>query len=216
MMKEMFTMIPTRRLMLSGAASSLVLVALAPRVRAESLTVTPQQTEGPFYPVAIPEDADNDLVKVAGKSGDAKGTIAYVAGRVLDRNGRPIPGATVEIWQCDHQGRYMHPGDSGPRDESFQGFGRMATDGNGGYRFRTIRPVPYTGRTPHIHFAVLAPGRKRLVTQMYVAGEAQNERDFIYRSLDPAARRAVTVALAPRSGAEAGALAGTFDLVLPG
>lgn len=209
-------MIPTRRRMLSGAASSLVLVALAPRVRAQGLTVTPPQTEGPFYPVAIPEDADNDLVKVAGKAGDAKGTIAYVAGRVLDRNGRPVPGATVEIWQCDHLGRYMHPGDRGPRDEAFQGFGRMATDGEGGYRFRTIRPVPYTGRTPHIHFAVLASGRPRLVTQMYVAGEAQNERDFIYRSLDPAARRAVTVALAPRSGAEAGALAGTFDLVLPG
>jgi protocatechuate 3,4-dioxygenase, beta subunit len=215
-MEEQMSSIPTRRTLLYGAASSLVLVALVPKVRAADLIATPQQTEGPFYPVAIPPDADNDLVKVAGKSGEAKGTITYVAGRVLDRNGRPVSGATVEIWQCDHQGHYLHPGDRGPRDDGFQGFGRMATTAEGGYRFRTIRPVPYTGRTPHIHFAVLTPGRPRLVTQMYVDGEQQNERDGIYRRLDPAQRRAVTVTLAPRSAAEPGALAGTFDLILPG
>jgi len=210
------TSTPTRRTLLYGAASSLVMVALVPSARGQGLLATPVQTEGPFYPVAIPSDADNDLVKVAGKAAQAQGTITYVSGRVLDLTGRPVAGATVEIWQCDNQGRYLHPGDRGARDEGFQGFGRTATAEDGVYRFRTIRPVPYTGRTPHIHFAVLQAGRRRLVTQMYVDGEAQNERDGIYRRLDPAARRAVTVTLSPHSGNEAGALAGKFDLVLPG
>lgn len=210
------TAMPTRRALLRGAGSGLILLGLAPRARAEGLAATPRQTEGPFYPVSIPADADNDLVKVAGRPDQAKGTIAYLAGRVRDPSGRPVPGAAVEIWQCDHRGRYLHPNDRGPRDEGFQGFGRTATAADGSYRFRTIRPVPYSGRTPHIHFAVLAPARARLVTQMYVDGEQQNERDFLYRSLGAAERRALTVTLAPAAGVEAGALAGTFDIVLPG
>lgn len=195
-----------------GAAAALALPALP--AWAAALTVTPRSTEGPFYPVAIPADADNDLVKVTGRAAEAKGTIVHVAGRVLGRDGRPVAGAVVEIWQCDHQGHYLHPGDRGPRDDDFQGFGRATAAADGTYGFRTIRPVPYPGRTPHIHFAVLA-GRERLVTQMYVAGEAQNERDFLYRSLGPEGQKAVTVALRPAQGAETGALAGTFDIVLP-
>jgi protocatechuate 3,4-dioxygenase beta subunit len=182
---------------------------------AAGLPATPRQTEGPFYPVAIPADADNDLVKVAGSAGEARGTIVHLAGRVLGRDGRPLPGAMVEIWQCDDQGHYLHPGDRGPRDEWFQGFGRTTAAADGAYSFRTIRPVPYPGRAPHIHFAVLALGRPRLVTQMYVAGEARNARDGIYRSLGAEGQRAVTVNLAPMGGAEPGALAGTFDIVLP-
>jgi protocatechuate 3,4-dioxygenase beta subunit len=184
--------------------------------RAAALVPTPAMTEGPFYPVAIPADADGDLVRVAGQAASAQGIPALIAGRVLDRDGRAIRGATVEIWQCDANGRYLHPNDRGPRDPAFQGFGRTATDADGLYRFRTIRPAPYTGRTPHIHFAVLAPGRRRLVTQMFVAGETQNERDFLYRALEPEARRAVTVALAAAPGQAAGTLAGTFDIVLAG
>lgn len=207
---------PTRRALLRGAGSGLVLLGLAARARAQVLVATPRQTEGPFYPVSIPADADNDLVKVTSRPDQAKGTVTFLSGRVLDLAGRPVQGATVEIWQCDHQGRYLHPNDRGPRDEAFQGFGRARTSEDGAYRFRTIRPVPYTGRTPHIHFAVLAPGRPRLVTQMYVDGEKQNERDFLYRSLGAAERRALTVTLAPHGGTEAGTLAGTFDLVLAG
>jgi protocatechuate 3,4-dioxygenase beta subunit len=196
-----------------GAAAALAVPALP--VWAAQLVPTPRQTEGPFYPVAIPPDADNDLVKVQGRAGEAKGTILRLAGRVLGRDGRPVPGAVVELWQCDHRGHYLHPGDRGPRDEDFQGFGRATADAGGGYSFRTIRPVPYPGRTPHIHFAVLAPGQPRLVTQMYVAGEPQNERDFLYRNLGPEGQKAVTVALAPLAGGEPGALAGRFDIVLP-
>jgi protocatechuate 3,4-dioxygenase beta subunit len=196
-----------------GAAAALVAPALP--AWAAGLLPTPRQTEGPFYPVAIPADADNDLVKVTGRSGEAKGTILRLAGRVLGRDGRPIPGAVVEIWQCDHQGHYLHPGDRGPRDEGFQGFGRATADAEGGYSFRTIKPVPYPGRTPHIHFAVLAAGQPRLVTQMYLAGEPQNERDFVYRGLGAEGQKAVTVTLAPAQGAEPSALAGRFDIVLP-
>jgi protocatechuate 3,4-dioxygenase beta subunit len=88
---------------------------------------------------------------------------------------------------------------------------------DGGYRFRTIRPVPYPGRTPHIHFAVTVPGLQRLVTQMYVAGEPLNARDGLYTSIrDADARAAVTVALAPLPAVEPGALGGTFDIVLGG
>jgi protocatechuate 3,4-dioxygenase beta subunit len=132
-------------------------------------------------------------------------------------DGKPIAGARVEIWQCDANGRYIHSADRGsrPRDSAFQGFGRTVSGPDGSYRFRTIRPVPYPGRTPHIHFAVTAPGRGELVTQMYVAGEAQNERDGLYAGLrDPRQRAALTVRLEPASGIEAGALAGSFDIVL--
>ena len=138
-------------------------------------------------------------------------------GRVLGVDGRPIPDATVEIWQCDAHGRYLHPGDTGsrPRDSAFQGFGRAVSGADGAYRFRTIRPVAYPGRTPHIHFAVTAPGRRELVTQMYVAGEPFNERDGLYRSIrDPRQRAAVTVRLEEANGVEPGALAGAFDIVL--
>jgi len=174
-----------RRFVLAAgiAAAALPAGVLARVARAASLAPTPRQTEGPFYPVAIPADADNDLVKVAGRGAEAKGTLLRLQGRVLDVAGRPIAGSAVEIWQCDHQGHYLHPGDRGPRDENFQGYGRAATDAEGGYSFRTIKPAPYPGRAPHIHVAVLAPNRPRLVTQMYVAGDPQNARVFLYRNL---------------------------------
>ncbi|MGF1663441.1 MAG: response regulator, partial [Kineosporiaceae bacterium] len=101
----------------------------------------------------------------------------------------PVVDSLVDIWQCDALGRYRHPRDPGPRDEGFQGYGRVRTNGDGAYRFRTIRPVPYPGRTPHIHFAVTVPGGTPWTTQMYVAGEPLNERDFLLAQVrDPAAR----------------------------
>ena len=143
--------------------------------------------------------------------------VTHLTGRVLGLDGRPVPNAVVEIWQCDARGRYLHPADPGPRprDPAFQGYGRSRVVEDGSYRFRTIRPVAYPGRTPHIHVAVEAPGRRALVTQMYVAGESLNERDSLYRSIrDPLQRAAVTVRLGPANGIEAGALAGVFDIVL--
>ena len=183
---------------------------------AEELTRTPAQTEGPFYPRNLPLDTDNDLLIINDAITPAVGEITHLSGRILDANGDPIRNAHVEIWQVDNNGAYLHEGTANAesRDKNFQGFGRFLTGSTGEYYFRTIKPVPYPGRTPHIHFGVNA-GKAELVTQMYVAGEPQNDRDFLYRRLrDRRARAAVTVRLDPANGIEADALAGTFDIVM--
>jgi protocatechuate 3,4-dioxygenase beta subunit len=183
-----------------------------------TLPPTPQQTAGPFYPLSIPVDSDNDLVQVTGHNGTAKGTVSFVKGRILDPDGRPLPGVRVEIWQCDTTGRYHYVRDDradAPLDDNFQGYGQTITDEPGGYRFRTIRPVPYPGRTPHIHFAVSGQGLARFTTQMYIAGEPLNERDGVLMGVrEPAARARLIVPLRPAPELEPNALAGTFDIVL--
>lgn len=208
---------PDRRRLLA-ASLPVAAAALVPgRLTAATLLSTPSQPLGPFYPTTLPLDRDADLAQVAGRSGRAAGTIAHVFGRVTDRDGRSLAGVRVEIWQCNAFGRYHHPRApaTGPLDENFQGYGQAVTDADGAYRFRTIRPVPYPGRAPHIHFAVQGPGFERLVTQMYVAGEPENQRDgLLGRVRDPAARARLIVPLALAPEVEAEALAGTFDIVL--
>jgi protocatechuate 3,4-dioxygenase beta subunit len=206
----------TRRTALAGGLAGLALARLPLPARAAGLIPTPAQSEGPFYPLELPADTDWDLLRLAGSAREALGTVTYVEGRILDRDGRPVPDTRVEIWQCDAKGRYHHPGDArGPMDEAFQGFGRVLAGTDGSYRFRTIRPVAYPGRTPHIHFAVLPPGARRFITQMYVEGEPGNARDFLLNSVrDPAARATLIVPLQP-SASDPGALAGRFDIVLP-
>ena len=158
--------------------------------------LTPSQTEGPYYPVDIPADSDFDLLR-SGNLQYTRGQAAWVEGTLRDMDGRPVRGAAVEIWQCDEAGHYHHPGDGGKADAAFQGFGRVVTDANGAYRFRTIKPAPYTGRTPHIHFKVKLGARELLTTQLYVAGDPHNERDGLWRSLDDASRSAVTRTFMP-------------------
>lgn len=200
-----------RRSLLVGASAALVGV---PSILRASTIPTPRQTEGPFYPTSLPLDQDNDLVSVSGQQARARGTIAHVSGRVLDSAGKPVSDARIEIWQCDWQGIYLHPRDGGQnrRDTGFQGFGATTTTSDGFYRFRTIKPAPYSGRTPHIHFKVKTANRE-LTTQMYVAGDPGNERDFLYRNLGASAPL-VTVALTPAPQIEAEAVAGRFDIVL--
>lgn len=206
---------PGRRFVLSGIAAVATSCGLLRRAAA-ALVPTPRQTRGPFYPLTLPLDRDNDLVRVAGVAQPALGTVTHVAGRVLDLNGRPVPGARVEIWQCDANGRYHHPGDrnSAPEDSGFQGYGETSTDADGAYRFRTIKPVPYPGRTAHIHFAISGTGFDPLVTQMYVAGEPRNGSDGLLNRIDPTARERVIVALSAAPELEADALKGMFDIVL--
>ncbi len=205
----------TRRDFLATTGATLALFA-APLTAATQLQRTPPQSLGPFYPATLPLDTDNDLVLVRGRSGIATGVITHITGRVSDDRGRIIAGALVEIWQCNAFGRYHHPRDrrNAPIDENFQGYGRFTTGDDGYYRFRAIRPVPYPGRTPHIHFAISGAGIESLVTQMYVAGEPDNARDGLLNGIhDARARASLIVALLPTAGA-AGELSGRFDLVL--
>ena len=199
-----------RRNLLLGALGA---ATLAPSGALAALSPTPRQSRGPFYPDRLPLDRDNDLVRVEGREGLARGEITHLTGRVLDRSGKPLPGALVEIWQCDANGRYIHSGDPGsaPRDLGFQGYGRFETGDDGGYRFRTIKPVPYPGRAPHIHVAVRFPGYPPLVTQMYVEGAAENAGDWLLANTDDPG--ALIVPFRPIEAFDA-TLAAEFDLVL--
>lgn len=179
-----------RALILAGALAAGPLArhaqAAADRSAERSpLAPTPRQSRGPFYPLDPPERQITDLIlERDGRRG--AGEAVELGGRVLDTSGRPVPNAMVEIWQCDAHGRYHHPGDRGPAppDPLFTGYGRTTSAADGSYRFRTIRPVPYPGRTPHIHFAVSDEMRSLLlVTQLYVRGEPSNEHDGLFRSL---------------------------------
>lgn len=202
--------------------SSLLSLAIAtlavasPRVT-NALAPTRRMTEGPFYPYEIPLEHDADLTRVDGSTGAARGEVLDLTGRVLDVHGRVQHGVEIEIWQCDANGRYHHvdgDGAGGDADPRFQGFGRTTSDARGEYRFRTIRPVAYAGRTPHIHVKLRGPGFADLTTQMFVAGEPGNARDGIYNGIrDDAARAALTVALAARGTPDA-KWSGRFDIVL--
>jgi len=209
-----------RRTVLTGlsASTTLLLLPVAPSRAQHKLMATPRQSEGPFYPVEWNGDIDADLVVVKGEPAQALGQITHINGHILDATAQPVVGASVEIWQCDANGVYRHPrggGGTSSRDQGFQGRGRATSDASGRYAFRTIRPVAYPGRAPHIHFKVVLPDGRALVTQMYVFGEAQNERDGVLNSVrDRRQRDALIVRLAPAEALEPGALAGVFDIVV--
>ena len=197
------TTVPQRRrgLVLAAGAALIASPALQLRAFAQATArrLTPAQAEGPFYPLALPADSDADLL-ANGTLRYAQGQPAWVEGSVSDVEGRPVRGAVVEIWQCDQQGHYHHPGDGDRADRAFQGFGRVAVDGEGRYRFRTIRPVPYGSRAPHIHVKVKLASRELLTTQLYVQGDPGNARDGLWRGLrGDDERAALTMAFVPGS-----------------
>lgn len=205
-----------RRRFLNRVAIATAFLAV-PGAFAEALMQTPRQTEGPFYPDTLPLDTDNDLIVVNDALTSAVGAITYLSGRILDSRGDPIRNALVEIWQVDHHGVYLHSGsdNAGRRDSHFQGFGRFMTGSSGEYVFRTIKPVPYPGRTPHIHFAVKTRGQEKFTTQCYIEGEPGNARDRLLNGIkDAKARQSVIVPFAPLAGARHGELAARFDIVL--
>lgn len=184
----------SRRALLLGTAACLGAPAWWPAALAQTRPQrpTPSQTEGPFYPVAVPADHDADLLR-QGTLRYGRGEPVWLEGTVLDLDGRALRGGSVEIWQCDVDGHYHHPGDGGRADPAFQGFGRASVDHEGRYRFRTIRPAPYGGRTPHIHLKVRLGSRELLTTQLYVLGDPGNPRDGLWRRLNEADRAALTV-----------------------
>jgi protocatechuate 3,4-dioxygenase beta subunit len=188
-----------------------------PGAFAEELVRTPSQTEGPFYPDNLPLDTDNDLIVVNDGVTPAVGDITHLSGRILDARGEPIRNALVEIWQVDSKGSYLHSrsGNRDRRDAHFQGFGRFLTGSSGEYYFRTIKPVPYPGRTPHIHYAVKLKGREKFTTQCYIKGEPQNETDGVLRGIrDARAKESVIVDFAPVKESRIGELAARFDIVM--
>jgi len=206
-----------RRGFLAGIGVGVAAYYAVPGAFADELTRTPRQTEGPFYPDKLPLDTDNDLIVVNDGITPAVGEITYLSGRILDAGGSPIRNALVEIWQVDHNAVYLHTGSDnhGKRDANFQGFGRFLTGSNGEYGFRTIKPVPYPGRTPHIHVAVKAKGLGKFTTQCYVKGHPGNDRDFVLRGIrDSKARESVIVPFDPIEGSKLGELAARFDVVL--
>ena len=184
---------------------------------AEELTRTPQMTEGPFYPDKLPLDTDNDLLVINDSITPSVGEITHLSGRVLTAEGNPINNAFVEIWQVDNTGAYLHKDSNGAkdRDTNFQGYGRFLTNRKGEYYFRTIKPVAYPGRVPHIHFAVSINGQRILTTQMLTRGLAENEKDGLFRRIrDKEQRLAITAEYKPIPDSKFGELSAEFDLVL--
>ena len=203
----------TRRKVISTVALALA----APGAFAEQLALTPKQTEGPFYPDRLPLDTDNDLLVINDGITASIGEVTHLSGRLLDASGSPIRNAVVEIWQVDGKGVYLHSGSNGKaeRDANFQGFGRFLTGSNGSYYFRTVKPVAYPGRTPHIHFAVKMKGRDKWTTQCYVKGEAGNEKDMVLKGIkDAKTRESVIVDFAAIADSKIGELAANFDIVM--
>ncbi|MCH8830786.1 MAG: intradiol ring-cleavage dioxygenase [Planctomycetes bacterium] len=188
-----------------------------PGLFAEELVRTARQTEGPFYPDKLPLDTDNDLLNINDAITPAVGTITHLSGRILDVKGEPVRNAVVELWQVDNKGSYLHSrgGVAAGRDRNFQGFGRFLTGSKGEYYFRTIKPVPYPGRTPHIHFAVNKGGKRMLTTQCYIKGEPANQRDFLYKAVrSKKARDSITVDFKPMKDSKIGELTAHFDMVI--
>lgn len=212
-MKDQFL---TRRGFLGGLAIGAAFFTVPGRF-ADELVRTPRQTEGPFYPDKLPLDMDNDLLIINDSITPAVGEVTRLSGRILNARGEPMRNALVEIWQVDNNGAYLHSRSSNREkyDSNFQGFGRFVTGSKGEYSFRTIKPVPYPGRTPHIHFAVKVKGAETFTTQCYIEGAPGNERDGILRSIrDEKARASLIVPFVPVKGSRIGELRARFDIVL--
>jgi len=213
-MKNVYVL-PRRQFLRDAAFGAALLTT--PGLFAEELLRTPQQTEGPFYPDKLPLDTDNDLIRVNTDLTPGIGEVTHLSGRVLDSRGDPVRNCLVEIWQCDANGVYLHTASSGTNkfDSHFQGFGRFMTGSTGEYYFRTIKPVPYNPRTPHIHFALHAPKQEKFTTQCYIKGEPLNETDGVLRGIrDAKARESVIIDFAPIKESRVGELAARFDIVL--
>ena len=167
-------------------------------------TGTPHASEGPFYPRPSmrPSDTDHDLVKIVGRVEEAGGEIIVLRGTLKNRQGEPLPGYRIEIWQCDVNGKYLHPGDDRDivHDTGFQGFGHAITDARGAYTFRTIKPTAYPGRTPHIHVKVLEGETETLTTQFYIKDHPQNRADSLFRSMSETEAERVSMTFAQKAG----------------
>ncbi len=208
------TMHPDRRIFLGTLGAAFFTTR---GLFAEHLAATPELTEGPYYPDKLPLDTDNDLVIINNNITPAVGQITHLSGRVLDSSGSPIKDAVVEIWQSDTHGAYIHSQspNKASLDRNFQGFGKFLTASTGEYRFRTIKPGLYDGRTRHIHFKVKKSGQELLTSQIFFNGEPLNRNDMVLSDLrDPFDRELVIADFQAVPDSKTGDIAARFDIVV--
>jgi protocatechuate 3,4-dioxygenase beta subunit len=200
-------------------------VKRAPRREPIAIVATASELSGPSSAALLGAHALSDLT--SGQTGEPLGERIHVCGRVIDENGRPVANTLVEVWQCNSAGRYQHAGDQhdAPLDPNFTGAGRVLTDRDGRYHFKTIRPGAYPWRNhhnawrpAHIHFSLLGPSfGTRLITQMYFPGDPLLEFDPIYQSIpDEKARRRLVSSLDWEHAQPEYALGYRFDLCIRG
>ena len=188
----------SRRLLIRTAAATGLMYALPRWCFGHDRIITPNQTKGPFYPIPDIEKQDFfdfDLTRKGPDSPVAQGKVISIRGSVIDHDENILAGSIVEVWQACETGRYNHPKDTNerPLDPNFQYWGRLKTSESGEFRFKTILPGKYPGRTPHIHFRIVPPGKPELVTQLYFGdNETLNRKDSIYMALNVAQRDNVT------------------------
>ena len=194
----------------------------------EPLVIVPQtlsEITGPVYGYGEIGPLDHDLTRQ--HEGEPLGERIIVEGRVLDEDGRPVPETLVEVWQANAAGRYAHARDvhDAPLDPHFSGAGRMTTDGEGRFRFVTIKPGAYpwqnhdnAWRPPHIHFSVFGPSfLTRLVTQMYFPGDPLLAFDPVFNAVPTERERQALISSFDLEVTQPSfALGYRFDIVLRG
>lgn len=187
----------------------------------------PSELSGPHFGHNAIGETDADLTMNGRVNGEPVGERIVVSGRIMDENGRGIPGALIEIWQCNSAGRYVHRQEihDAPLDPNFLGAGRCLSGDDGGYRFVTIKPGSYpwgnhhnAWRPAHIHFSVFGMNFvDRLVTQMYFEGDPTFRHDPIYNAItDAEVRERMVAKFSIEETVPDWAHAYKFDIVLRG
>jgi len=199
----------------------------APRRALLSLPQSVGELSGPVFGHGALDPLDNDLIRNYATTGDAIGERILVHGTVMDGNGRPVPGTLIEIWQANAGGKYRHVNDKymAALDPNFGGCGRVVSDAEGRYSFRTVRPGPYpfpndgcAWRPAHIHLSIFGHAFvQRLVTQFYFEGDPLIARCAIVNTIkDPAAIASLIAKLDMQNMQAFDCLAYRFDIVLRG
>ncbi len=198
----------------------------APSQPLVALPASLSELTGPVYGHQSVGELDADLTRNGVKDGEPLGERIIVEGRVLDEDGRPQADTLIEVWQANAAGRYIHINDDhdAPLDPNFFGGGRCVTDGDGRYRFVTIKPGAYpwgnhtnAWRPNHIHFSLFGPAfATRLVTQMYFPGDPLLDLDPIFLGTPAGARDRLISEFALDVTQEGFALGYNFDIILRG
>ena len=202
-------------------------VTRSPRKPLLALQQSLSEITGPLFGHDRLDPLDNDLLLNGRVDRDPIGERIIVHGQVLDQNGRPVPSALLEIWQCNAAGRYRHVNDRyvAPVDPNFLGCGRVVTDEDGWYQFRTVKPGPYPWRNrlddwrpAHIHFSIFGHALvQRLVTQMYFEGDPLLKLCPIFNAIpDAQARERLVAPLDMGASLALDTLGYRFDIVLRG